>query len=218
MKHDDVIATTLRGVWPSLPALLAGSAGVCVAAVVPVIVAPGINPVALMLTAVVVVPFVAALVAVVDDISDGTPATIGAWWRELGALWRWSAGLGLLAAVPASLFLAAVEAVSSTGSPLMWPSFAVTGAATVIAVLGLMAALPLGAAHRQLRGWALWMASLYVISRHPVRFVAVATTIVGGVWAATALSASLLLLVPAPAAIVAVTATWTSTPDTLTRR
>jgi hypothetical protein len=218
MRHDQVIAATLRGVWPSLPVLLAGSATVCVAAVVPVVVAPGINPVAVGLTAAVVVPFVAALVAVVNDLANDTPATFGAWWRALGALWRWSAGLGLLAAVPAALFLAAVEVVSATRNPLMWPSFAVTGAVTVIAALGLMAALPLGAAHRRLRGRALWTASLFVVSRHPMRFVAVATTIVGGVWVATTWSASLLLLVPAPAAIVAVTATWTSTPDTLTRR
>ncbi len=218
MKNDQVIATTLRGAWPSLPALLTGSAGVCVAAIVPVVVAPGINPVALVMTAVVVVPFVAALVAVVNDLADDVPATITTWWRALGSLWGWSTGLGLLAAFPASLFLAAVEVVSSTGNPLMWPSFALTGAATVITVLGLMAALPLGTAHRQLRGRALWTASLFIVSRRPTRFVAVATTIIGGVWVATTWSASLLLLVPAPAAIVAVAATWTSTPDTLTRR
>ena len=100
-----------------------------------------------------------------------------------------------------------------TGSPWFWPSFAMTGAAAVLAVLALTAAMPLAAARPEMRGRALWLTALAVVAHRPTRFVAVGSAVAAGVWAAAAWTASLLLLVPAPAAIVAVTATWTSLID-----
>jgi hypothetical protein len=210
---DALIRTTLRGVWPSLPALTVGSVAVCAGAVAPVLVAPGVNPVAAIVAAVTVAPPAAALVASVNELAFGDDATIRTWWRALRSLWRRAIGSALAVAVAISLFLAAHEAVRATGSPWFWPSFAMTGAAAVLAVLALTAAMPLAAARPEMRGRSLWLTALAVVAHRPTRFVAVGSAVAAGVWAAAAWTASLLLLVPAPAAIVAVTATWTSLID-----
>lgn len=212
-RADAVVVRTLRGVWPSLPAVTVASAAVCLAAAVPVIVAPGVNPVALVLGAVAVAPFAAALIAEVDTLSGDDMATLRSWWRSVRTLWRFAIAQALVPAAAVTLFLAAAEVLARTGSAWVWPSFALTGAASVIAVLGVAAALPLGVAHPELRGRELWLNSVALVARHPTRFVAVVSAIGFGVWTATVWSASLLLLVPAPAAIVAVTATWTSVLD-----
>ena len=121
-------------------------------------------------------------------------------------------GVGLLVAVPGCLLLAAVEVVVTTRTPLMWPSLVLTATATVIALLAAMAALRSAPPTATSAG--------ATAARQRVRRVAPPDTILAcasalgcGVSAATTWSASLLLLVPAPAAIVAVTATWTSAPE-----
>ena len=157
---DALIRTTLRGVWPSLPALTVGSVAVCAGAVAPVLVAPGVNPVAAIVAAVTVAPPAAALLASVNELAFGDDATIRTWWRALRSLWRHAIKSALAVAVAISLFLAAHEAVRATGSPWFWPSFAMTGAAAVLAVLALTAAMPLAAARPEMRGRALWLTAL----------------------------------------------------------
>ena len=81
----------------------------------------------------------------------------------------------------------------------------------MIATLGAVAVLPLGTATEARPAGALWLAGIGLVARHPTRFVAAVSVVVTALWAATAVSASLLLFLPAPAAIVAALATWTST-------
>jgi hypothetical protein len=207
---DSLIATTLRGAWPSLPALFVASAGLCVAATVPVLIAPGLNPFALLLAAVLAGPFLAALLAVANTIAFGDPATITGWLQALRTHAPFAIRQSLIAALPAGLFLAALT-VWIRDHPL-WtlPSLALTGAATVLAVLGLLAALPLGLARSQLRGLRLWITALHLVARRPTRFLAALTLPALGLWAATSWTASLLLLIPAPTAIITVAALWTT--------
>ncbi|NGN69777.1 hypothetical protein G5C51_38550, partial [Streptomyces sp. A7024] len=133
------------------------------------------------------------------------------WWRSLRGLWRFGAVQGLLAGVPAAAFLVALEIWAATGSGWVLPSLGVSGAVTLLAVLGLGAALPLGAARPDLRGRLLWLCALHLVARRPVRFLAGPSLAVLGVWAAVHWTASLLLLVPGPAVLVTAAAVWTST-------
>ena len=107
-----------------------------------------------------------------------------------------------------------MHVIVATHSLLVWPSFAVTGAATVIATLGRGRRDRRAAARRPgaRPAGALWLAGVGLVARHPTRFVAAVSFVVTALWAATTVSASLLLFLPAPAAIVAALATWTSTP------
>ena len=210
----DLVVRTLRGIWPNLPALLPASAATCAAAVLPVVVAPGVNPLALLLAAVAVGPVAAALAATVNAIALDGEASPGTWWRALRRLWLFGVRQALLVAAVAVLFLAALTVWSRYRDAWALPSLALTGAATVLAVLGLLAVLPLGAARPGLRGSRRWVTARHLVARRPVRFLAPLCVVALGVWAGTALSAALLLLVPAPATVVMVLATWTSAADT----
>lgn len=206
----NLIATTLRNVWPSLPALTLASAAVCAAAVVPVIVAPGVSPVAAIVAALTIGPCWLALVAVVQQMADDDHGAIVNWWATLRRRWRQAIAQALVAAVPLALFVSALHVLDVTGAWWVWPSVACTGAATVIAALALCAAGPLTLADPGLRGRPLWLAAIGLVAARPVRFAAVAAAGGFAIWLAQALTASLLLFAPAPAAIVAVTATWTT--------
>ncbi|BCJ30742.1 hypothetical protein [Actinocatenispora sera] len=200
----------LRGVWPNLPALLCASVAVCVAATVPVLVAPGVNPVAGALYALLVAPAATALADTVTRIGGTGRATVRGFAARLVRLWPFAVRQALVPAVAAVLLLAALRVWTATGSMLLLPSVALTGAATVLAVPAAMAALILGAARPALRGRRLWVTALHLVARRPVRFAAALCLVLLGVWAAASWSASLLLLLPAPAAIVAVAAVWTT--------
>lgn len=209
-EADTIVARTLRGAWPSLPALLTASAALCVAATIPLLAAPGINAVAVVLYAVLAPPPLIALVAVANAVTVDDGATIRGWYSALRSQSGFAVRQGLLVAVPTELFLAALQ-VWSRGHPL-WalPSLALTGAACVLAICGMLAALPLGLARPTLRGPLLWIAALHLVARRPIRFAAVFSLAGLGLWTAIRWSASLLLLVPAPTALVLVAAVWTT--------
>lgn len=203
---DRILARTIHGIWPSLPALLIASAATCVAAVTPVLASPGINPGALLFAAVIVAPFVGAMAATVNTIASCGAATIRDWRRGLGELWLFAIRQALVPAAIGSLFLAALEVWQRHRTGWVIPSFVLTGAGTVLAVAGLLAVLPLGVMRPGLRGARLWMTGLYLVARQPARFGAALVVVFVGVWAATEWSASILLLVPAPATTVMVVA------------
>jgi hypothetical protein len=202
----------LRGTWLSLPALLVASAALCAAASVPVLAAPGINPVALLTAALVVAPFAAALAATANAMAFDGAATVRTWWRGLRACWFFGICQALVPAVAAILFLAAWHSWAGRRGWVL-PSLVVSGGSTLLAVLGLFAVLPLGVARPRLRGLPLWITALHLVARRPVRFAAALSVAVVGVWAATAWTASLLLVVPAPTTIVMAAAVWTSMAD-----
>jgi hypothetical protein len=183
---------------------------VCTAAAVTVWLTPGVTPVSVPVAAVLLGPVAAALVGTVGRIAAGDQATVRRWLADLRALAGFGCRQALLAALPTTIFLTAWPAWAQTGNVLLLPSLAVGGAGAVLAVPGLPAALVLGCRHDHLRGRALWRHALHLVVRLPLRFLAAPTLAVLGVWSATHWTASLLLLVPAPVAAVAVAAVWTS--------
>ena len=209
-QPDPIIAGTMRGAWPSLPALLVASAGVCAAATVPILIAPGLTPVTVVLYAVLAAPFLAALAAVGNAAAFGDPATIRTWATALRAHCAFAIRHALVPALAGVLFLASLRLWARDHPLWMFPSLALTGAATVLALLGLLAILPLGVARPALRGTILWITALHLVARRPTRFIAVLCLAGLGIWTATAWTASILLLVPAPATLVTVAAVWTT--------
>ncbi|ONK12138.1 hypothetical protein [Streptomyces sp. MP131-18] len=210
---DEMLLRTLRNVWPALPALLFGSVAVCLASALTVLLAPGITPVSTLLAGLLVAPCAAALAEVGNALAAGREATVTGWWRGLRRLWRFGTAQGLVVAVPVAAFLAALAVWRNGGGAWVLPSLAVSGAVGVLALPALAAVLPLGAARGDLRGRRLWTCGLYLVARWPHRFLAGPALAVLGVWAAVHWTASVLLLVPGPAAVVAAAAVWTTLPD-----
>lgn len=209
---DETLARTLRHAWPALPALLFGSVAVCLASTVTVLLAPGLTPVSAVLAGLLVAPCAAALTEIGNTLTAGRDATVAGWWRGLRARWRFGTTQGLVVAVPVAGFLAALAVWREGGGAWVLPSLALSGAASVLALPALGVVLPLGGARRDLRGRRLWMCALYLVVRWPHRFLAGPALAVLGVWAAVHWSASVLLLVPGPVAIVAAAAVWTTVP------
>ncbi len=200
----------LRGLWPSLPALLLGSVAVCLAGVVTELIAPGISPVAVLLAALLVSPFLLALMGVLDEVGVHGEAGVATWWHTLHNHWRFAVKHALPAAVPMAIALVSLRIWVRTSSLLVLPSLAVTGGCAVVGGLGLLAVLSLGVARPDLRGRLLWICALHLIARQPLRFLAAPCVAGLGIWAATHWTASLLLLVPAPAMVMTVAAVRTT--------
>ncbi len=209
-SEDEILTRLLKGLWPGLPTLLAASAAVCTAAAVTVWLAPGLTPVSVLVAAVLLGPVTAALMGTVGRIAAADQATARLWWTDLRTLAGFGCRQSLLAALPTAVFLTAWPAWTQTGNVLLLPSLAVGGAGAVLAAPALPAALALGSLHPHLRGPTLWRYALHLTIRLPLRFLAAPTLTALGIWAATRWTASVLLLVPAPAAAVAVAAVWTS--------
>lgn len=209
---DETLARTLRGAWPALPTLLFGSVAVCLASAVTVLLAPGLTPLAAVVAALLVAPCAAALTAVGNALTAGRDATVTGWWHGLRRHWRFGTVQGLVVAVPVAAFLAALAVWRDGAGAWVLPSLALSGAASVLALPALGVVLPLGVARSDLRGRRLWLCGTYLVARWPHRFLAGPALAVLGVWAAVHWSASVLLLVPGPVAIVAAAAVWTTVP------
>jgi hypothetical protein len=208
--EQEVLVRTLRGAWPSLPALAVGTAALCAAIAAVLVLTPGANPLAALLAAVLVGPFAAALAATVNLITFQGEATISQWAtavRQTGAFGLRSA---LVPGAPAAVLLVCVQIHEETGSPWVLPSLVTSCALTAVALLGLPAVLPLGTARPRLRGRELWTSALHLTSRAPARFLAAPVLAGLGVWASVSWTASLLPLAMCPAALVAGAAVWTT--------
>ncbi|WP_446664237.1 hypothetical protein [Flexivirga sp. B27] len=212
--HRVLLRRSMRGIWPHLPLLTLGSAAVCACACLAALIAPGVTPPALVLSAILVAPSVTALAAIANTVVGQDDSDIR-WW-----LAAWSVGVRrgipavLLPAVAGALLLVAVQVWQHTGAPVVLVSVGVSGAVTAglvplsVAVLHTTCALPERTALGQ------WRTAAELLVRWPVRFLAAPVLLGLGVWAATQLSVSLLLLVPAPVTLVGAAALWTSAVET----
>ncbi|PSL05145.1 hypothetical protein CLV30_1047 [Haloactinopolyspora alba] len=200
------------GTWHSLPAVLTGSVLVCAAAVPVVFASPGPNPVAAVLAAVLVTPAFAAVVALADRLWLGDDVTV----RELAAAvpscWRRGTGAGLVAAVPAALFLVAHEMWTQTAQPWLLVPMSVSGAATVVATLVLVVALPTSVREPATPHARVWISAAYAVARRPVPPIGAVALAGLGVWACVALSASVAVLVPGAVALTTAAAARTTLP------
>lgn len=205
-----VMRRAMRGVWPHLPVLLIGSITVCAGAAIATLIAPGLTPVSVFVIGLLVMPPFAALIVVANGIIVSGDATFREWGSGLASSWRRVVTVVGPPVVALALLLTAVHVWQVSGESWVLLPLGVAATVSAIGVLGLTAALPLALERPGLRGTALWLSALFLVARRPLSFIAVACLAGMGVWAATAWSASLLLFVPAPVALVASAAVWSS--------
>lgn len=208
--EDALLRRVLRGAWPALPALAVGSAAVCAAAAVTMLLAPGISPVSTLLAAVLIGPFAAALASVAQRIADGDTANVRHWASTVRRLAGFGVAACLFPALVGALFQVALFAWQHTGSALLLPSVAVTGAAALAAALGLPAVLHLRSRDPDLHGVPLWRTALALVLLRPLGFVATGCLAGLGLWASVGVTASLLMLVPGPVALLGAAAAGTA--------
>jgi hypothetical protein len=204
------LARARRYVWPSLPMLLVSSSIVCVLGAVALVLAPGITPISLPVWALLVAPAFGALLEQVSAMLDGEDPAAFSFMPALRRSWRLSLGLALPPAFAGSCYLVAYELWLQTGSGMLLAPLAVSGVCAVLLGIAGAIALPLGLGRGDLRGRSLLVTALHLCARHPVAPLGALALGIGFVWSATQFSASLLLLLPGPLAVVLVAAVWTS--------
>ncbi|TSD95672.1 hypothetical protein FOS14_17905 [Skermania sp. ID1734] len=205
-----ILRRVSRGAWSGLPILLFASVAVCLAAALVVVLTPGVTPVSVLVFAALETPWAVALLATVDDLIRMEDTSLADWCRGLCCFTGFGYAVMAVPAVAVSLFLVALEVWHQTHSVIALGPVIVSAIVATILGTASTAALPLGIAHPQLRGQRLWITGMHLVARWPVRFLAAPALLGFGVWVATQVSASVLLLVPAPVALVLGAGFWTS--------
>lgn len=205
-----LLRRSMRGLWPHLPLLMLGSVAVCLSAGVAALVTPGATPLSVILLAVLVTPAATAIGAVANAVVGEDDAGHADWRRG------WAAGVrnGVAAIIPiaitGSLFVVAVEVWRRSGQPLLLTSVGVSGAVTACLVPVTAAMVQVTTGLPALDRRSQWRTAASFVVRWPVRFLAAPILLGFGAWLAIQVSASLLLLVPAPVALISAAAFWTS--------
>lgn len=204
----------LRRVWSSLwshlPMLATSAAVTAVAAAVAsalgVAVGGGLLTPALL--ALLAGPTLMALLRVVQGALVEDETDLRTYLRCLRATALRSTGFALLPAMCLVSLLAALEVHARTGSALMLASLCLSAVAGVLTITGSVVLMPLAVARPTLRGARLWAISFHLLGRWPVRFLAPLALAGLALWAALSLSSTLVLLLPAPIALLAGAAYW----------
>lgn len=196
--------------WHGLPVLLAGSVLVCVAASLVVLASPGVNPVGVVLTGVVVAPPFAAMVHVIDRLWSGHDVSLRQLLEAVPACWRRGTVAGLVPAIPAALFLVAFEMWDQTAQLWLLTPMSLSGSVGVVAALVAVVALPLSVRRTTVPGRDVWLTSAHAVARHPIPAVAVVASTGLGIWACVTFSASVAVLVPGAVGLTTVAAAQTT--------
>ena len=202
----------LRRVWSSLwrhlPMLSISAAVTAVAAVLAVQSAGGNQLLAPLLLALLVGPSLMALLNVVQGALVDDDTDLRAYLGGLKASALRSTGYSLIPALCLVSLVAAADVYARTGSGFMLISLGVAAAATILAVAGFTVAVPLAVARPELRGVRIWITSWFLLGRWPVRFFAPVALAGLALWVAVSVSSTLVLLLPAPIALLAGAAYW----------
>lgn len=203
------LAQTLRDSWPALHVLTVSSALICVALVPAVLVGPGITPVALVLFALVGWPPFAAQVRTCVRVALGTEVTLRGWFAELRR-WPRDVRTALVPAAAAVCTLLAWQAWQGSGST--WFLLGV-GAGIAVSVVACLWALVMAAIDHDRSGWsAVARRALPLTAARAVPVVAVLVLGGLGLWACAIWTVSLILLVPAPMAVLLASGVWDNRP------
>lgn len=204
----------LRRVWSSLwshlpmLALSAAATAVPAAAAVALSGAMGTPTLTPLLLAVLAGPLLMALLRVVQGALVEDDTDLRSYLRSLRATALRSAAFSLVPAMCLVSLLAAIEVHARTGNGFMLVSLCLAAVASVLTVSGFMVVIPLAVARPALHGARLWAISWHLLGRWPVRFLAPLTLAGLALWAAVSFSSTLVLLLPAPIALLAGAAYW----------
>lgn len=197
----DRVREASRLVWPNLPVLLLGSVPVAAGWAVARALPPSLGWLALLGIGLGVVPAFAALLRGCEVLLGGDHFGIADLVRALGRAYRPAVRVSLLPTAALLLALLAAELWRVTGQGWMLASL---GAAAAVGLVGLVAGVvTLPYVLRTRCGWREgWLVGLYLTTRAPVPVLAVLAAAGLVVWGAAHLSFALLLLLPAPLALV----------------
>ncbi|QDP95259.1 hypothetical protein FOE78_04445 [Microlunatus elymi] len=204
-----VLRRAIRGLWTQLPTLSVAGAVVTGAAVVSIVISQ-LSIIGLVLVPLLVGPSAAAVCAVADDVLARDDTSLRSWWAALGRFAGFGTRTLIIAAAPATLLVLALLALQQSGSSIAYLPVIVSAIVTVVVGATMIAVLPLGVSRPGLRGRLLWLTAAHLVARWPVRFLAPICLLGLGIWACVAFTGTLLILVPAPVALLATAACWTS--------
>lgn len=209
MNDDTDLVGKAAGLWwPNLPALLLGSVLVAAAwALVRYASTIGGSQstqggtVSIVGIGLVVLPLTAALVDVCTVLIGDEHAGVRRLVRRLPVTTRRAWRVSLPVTAVALLTTAAGAAWQQAGQIWMLASWAVCSAALAVLVLVGVIALPYSL--RSGVGWReVWLVSAFLATRHPLAVLGVLAACALAVWVAAHLSFAMLLLLPAPLALV----------------
>ncbi|MET3807335.1 hypothetical protein ABIB25_004358 [Nakamurella sp. UYEF19] len=206
--------------WSSLPVLLGASVCCCLGFTLVLLCGPGPTPAGVVVMGVLVIPAFTLLLRTYHRALFGAPA--GHTAGLPGSARRWSpracwAGFWLptlritgVPVVAGCLALVAWQMWAQTGQWWALGPLAVCVAVTVVSTVAAVLALTLREADRRLTTVQLWTTALTLMARQPIPSASTVVLPAAGLWACLHLTASLVLVVPLPAAFVLVAAVWTS--------
>lgn len=203
-----VLGRAWRALWRHLAALSVAAVVTALAVVLGFLLGSLVPVLLPLVIALVAGPTLMPLLAVAQDALVEDDTAVG---RYPGFLRRFAlhgTGHALLAAVPLTALLAALEVYGRTSQSLWLISVASAGTASVLAAGGLMVVLPAAVARPGLSIGRLWTTALHLLGRWPIRFLAAAVACLLPVWPLATVSSSLVLLLAAPAAVVVSAAYW----------
>jgi hypothetical protein len=203
-------AQALRAIWPNLPVLLVSGSAVSAAAILVSLFTPGITPLSCVLWCLIVGPCFGALQAQFTDLALGSHVKVFSFPRYLRRFGLLGLGTWAPPAIIAAVGLIALQWWNHEQNAIVLIPLVIIGAGLSLSVLGAIAALPVGISNNEERGVPLFIFALHIVARRPVPVIAVVAVAALGFWAATTISASMLLLVSVPLAVTAYAATWTS--------
>lgn len=202
----------LRTAWANLPVLLLGSVPVAVVWVAVRALPPAFGWLALAGVGLVLLPALAALVHGCTLLLAGEDFGPTALVPTLVRTYPAAVGVTALPTASAVLTLLALHVWRLSHQPWVLASIGAGLAVSVVAGLVAVVAVPYRVATRApLR--ETWLVSCFVVTRNLVPVLAVASAVGLAVWAASHLSFALVLLLPAPLALV-----WASAYSSATRR
>jgi hypothetical protein len=197
----DHLVRAARLLWPNLPVLLLGSVLVAIGWCLVRALSPHLGWGSLVGVGLVVVPAFAALLrgceVLLADEHFGVSSLVRAGVRTLLPAWK-------VAAVPTVALLLTLSAVrlwQLSGQAWMLVSVGLGAAVSVLALYTAVVALPyLVRTGATLRSG--WLVSFYIATRNPVPVLAVLSATALAVWAAAYLSFAVIMLLPAPLALI----------------
>lgn len=202
----DRLPIAFKALWHELPLLATAGALTCAAGALVLLLSPGLSPLSVLVSAFVISPIWAAVVATTDAVVLDDRGGVALLLRNLRRHALAGVGVGLVPGVVVALALLNWQLYSG---PLFALPLAVSGCAGVLLALASCYAFSLRVT-AGLRGKHLWFTALQLVARAPLVPLGVLALAFVALLLGTSVTASLLLLAPGPVALFASAGTATS--------
>lgn len=203
-----ILRRVWSALWRHLPMLAISSTVTTLGASIGFWFAGGSQLLVPILLALLAGPTVMALFLVVQGALVADDTDLRAYLRGVRDTALPSTAHSLIPALCLVSLAAAADVYARTSSTFMLVSLGVAIVATSLSVAGFVVVLPLAVARPHVRGAMLWVTAWHMLGRWPVRFLAPIVMAGLALWTALTYSSTLVLLLPAPIALLAGAAYW----------